>query len=77
MFYSILVSSLSLPRNVALRTFGKFLIVSSKKDKSAISPLFNDLEMLSSASDKPKLLAKNFSRNSNFDDSGIFACFPF
>ena len=27
--------------------------------------------MLSSASDKAKLFAKNFSKNSNFDDSGI------
>ena len=28
--------------------------------------------MLSSASDKAKLFAKNFSENSNLDDSGIF-----
>ena len=28
--------------------------------------------MLSSASDKAKLFAKNFSKNSNLDDSGIF-----
>ena len=34
-------------------------------------PLFKDLEVLSSGSDKAKLLVKNFSRNSNLEDSGI------
>ena len=41
------------------------------KGKSAIPPLFNDLEVLSSASDKAKLFAENVSKNSNLDDSGI------
>ena len=41
------------------------------KGKSAIPPLLNDLELLSSASDKAKLFAENFSKNSNVDDSGI------
>ena len=41
------------------------------KGKSAIPPLFNDLEVLSSASDKAKLFAENSSKNSNLDDSGI------
>ena len=41
------------------------------KGKSAIPPLFNRHEVLSSASDKAKLFAKNFSKNSNLDDSGI------
>ena len=41
------------------------------KGKSAIPPLFNRPEVLSSASDKAKLFAKNFSKNSNLDDSGI------
>ena len=41
------------------------------QSKSAIPPLFNGPEMLSSASDKAELLAKNFSKNSNLDDSGI------
>ena len=41
------------------------------KGKSAIPPLFNSLELLSSASDKAKLFAENFSKNSNLDDSGI------
>ena len=38
---------------------------------SAIPPLFNRPEVLSSASDKAKLFAKNFSKNSNRDDFGI------
>ena len=41
------------------------------KGKSAISSLFNGPEVLPSAFDKPKLFAKNFSKNSNLDDSGI------
>ena len=41
------------------------------KGKSAIPPLFNGPGVLSSASDKAKLFAKNFSENSNLDDSGI------
>ena len=41
------------------------------KGKSAIPPLFNGPEVLSSASAKAKLFAENFSRNSNLDDSGI------
>ena len=41
------------------------------KGKSAIPPLFNDLEVLSSASDKAKVFAKNLSKNSNLDDLGI------
>ena len=41
------------------------------KGKSAIPPLFNGPEVLSSASDKAKLFAKNFSKNSNLLDSGI------
>ena len=41
------------------------------KCKSAIPPLSNRLEVLSSASDKAKLFAENFSLNSNLDDSGV------
>ena len=44
-------NSLSIPRNLALGTFGELLTV------------------FSSASDKAKLFAKNFSKNSNLDDS--------
>ena len=41
------------------------------KGKSAIPPLFSGPEVLSSASDKAKLFANNFFKNSNLDDSGI------
>ena len=41
------------------------------KDKSAIPPLFNVLEVLCSASNKAKLFAENFFKNSNLDGSGI------
>ena len=41
------------------------------KGKSAIPPLFNGPEVLSSASDKAKLFAENFPLNSNLDDSGV------
>ena len=47
--------------------FRDLLIVSSTK----VNPLCNGPEVLSSASDKAKLFAKNFSKNSNLDDSGI------
>ena len=39
--------------------------------KSAVPPLFNGPEVLSSASDKANLFAKNFFENSNLGDSGI------
>ena len=48
------------------------------KGKSPILPLFNRPEVLSSASDRAKLFAKNFSRNSNLGESGIISlCFHF
>ena len=47
------------------------------KGKSAIPPLFNGPKVFSSASDKSKLFAKNFSKNSNRDGSGIYlSVFP-
>ena len=42
------------------------------KGKSAIPLLLNGLEVLPSASDGAKLFAKNFSKNSNLEDSDIF-----
>ena len=42
-----------------------------KKGKSALPPLFNNPEGFSSVSDKAKLFADNFSKNSNLDYSGI------
>ena len=41
------------------------------KSKSAITPLLSGSEMLSSASDKAKLFAENFPKNSNLDDSSL------
>ena len=41
------------------------------RGKSAIPPLFNRPDVLSSASDKARLFAENFSKNSNLDGSGI------
>ena len=41
------------------------------KGKYAIPPLFRGLEGLSSACDKGKLFAENFSKNSNLNGSGI------
>ena len=46
-------------------------VIVLNKGESAIPPIFNSPEVLSSASDKAKLFAKNFSKNSNRDDSGI------
>ena len=53
------------------RDFWQIAISVLNKDKSAIPPLLNGPEVLSSASDKAKLFAENFSMNSNIDDSGI------
>ena len=58
------------PRNLPLWTFRKLLIVFSTK-VNLLTPLFNNPEVLSSASDKAKLFAENFSKNSNLDNSGI------
>ena len=41
------------------------------KGKSAMPPLFNGPEVFSSASDEAKLFVKNFSLNSNLDESGV------
>ena len=67
--------NLSLSKNLVLGTLGDSVL---NKGKSAIPPLFNGPEVLSSASDKAKLFAKNFSKNSNLDDTRIsLSVFPF
>ena len=67
-----------LPRNLALHDFWQIANSVLNQDKSALTPLFNGLEVLSSASDKAKLFAENYSKNSNLDDSGIsLSAFPF
>ena len=47
------------------------------KGKSTVPPQFNSPELLSSASDRAKLFAKNLSNNSNFDDLGILYLFSY
>ena len=42
-----------------------------KSPRPPLFPLFNSLEVLSSALDKAKLLVRNFSENSNLHDLGI------
>ena len=64
-------TSPSLSRNMALGTFWQIANSVLNKSKSAIPPLFNGPEILSSASDKGKLFAKSFSKNSNLDVSVI------
>ena len=51
---------------------GLLLFCVLSKGQSAIPPLFIGPEVLSSASEKAKLFDKNFSKNSNLDDSGIY-----
>ena len=65
----------SLSRNVAFRTFGELPIVLSRKVNLPYPPI-NDSEVLPSASDKAKLFAENFSKNSNLDDSVFLYLFP-
>ena len=47
--------------------FWRFANSALNKGRSATPPLFNGPEVLSSASDKAKLFAKNFSKNSNLE----------
>ena len=49
----------------------QYILKAACKSKSTIPPLFNGPEVLSFASDKPKLFHENFSKSSNLDDSGI------
>ena len=51
--------------------FWRITISFLSKGKSVIPPLFNRPKVLSSASDRAKLFAENFSKKSNLDDSGI------
>ena len=66
------------PEKRGSRNFWRIANSVLNKGKSTIPPLFNGPEVLSSASDKAKLFAENFSKNSNLDDSGIsLHAFPF
>ena len=57
-------------QKLGFRDFWRIANSVLNKSKSAI-PLFKDPEVLSSASDKAKVFAKNFSKNSNLDGSAI------
>ena len=47
------------------------------KDKSAVLSLFNSPKVLSSTSNEAKLFTKNYSNNTNLNDSGIsLSVFP-
>ena len=61
------IFKLSAPRKLALRTFGELTKV------NLLYLLYSTATrcLLSSASDKAKLFAKNFTKNSNLDDSNI------
>ena len=61
----------ALTNRVVIQDFWQIANSVLNKGKSAIPPLFNGPEVLSSASDKAKLFAKNFSNKTNLDDSGI------
>ena len=63
----------SLPRNLALGTFGKLLIVFSTKVDLLYLLYSNCMEVLSSTSDKAKSFAKNFYMDSNLNNSSIFS----
>ena len=58
-------------QKLGFRDFWRIADSVLNKGKSAIPPLFNGPEVLSSASDKAKLFVENFSKNYNLDDSGI------
>ena len=58
-------------QKLALRDFWPVANNVLNKGKSAIPPLFYGSDVLSSASDKAKLLAENFCKNSNLDNSSI------
>ena len=59
----------SLPRNLALWTFSESSVVFTAQVN--LPPQFSGPEVLCTASDKAKLFAENFSKNSNLDDSDI------
>ena len=66
----------SFPRNMALKTFGGIANSVRNKRESAIPPLFNGPEVLLLLL-LTKFFAKNSSKNSNLDDTGIsLSIFP-
>ena len=58
-------------QKIASRDFWGIANSVLNKDKYVIPTLFSNQKVLPSASEKTKLVPKNFSKNSNLDDSGI------
>ena len=67
----ILTKESIISQKLGSRDLWRFANSVLNKGKPALPPLFNALEVLSSASGKAKLFAENFFMNSNLDDSGI------
>ena len=67
--HKLVKKSPSFPRTLDLGTFGANSVLN--KGKSSIPPLFNGSGVLSSASDKAKLFAKDLYQSPGFDESGI------
>ena len=70
--YSYKTKNLITSQKLGSRDFRGTIISVLNKGKSAIRLLFNGSEVLSSASDKAKLYPKNFSKNFNINDTGIY-----
>ena len=58
-------------QKLGFQDFWQIADIVLNKGKSAMPPLFSGPEVVSSASDKAKLFAENFSKSFNLDDSGI------
>ena len=76
-FIQRLLQQVIISRKLVSQDFWQIANCVLNKGKSAIPPIFNSPEVLSSASDKAKLFAENFFKNSNLDESVLFTCFPF
>ena len=66
--YAIKTKESIISQKLGSRDFWRIANSVLNKGKSGIPPLFSDPEVLSSASDKVKLFAENFSKNSNLND---------
>ena len=65
------------PQKLGFQDFQQIANSVLNKDKSAVLSLFNGPEVLSSTSNEAKLFTKNYSNNTNLNDSGIsLSVFP-
>ena len=69
--YANITKESIISQKLGSRDFWRIVSSVLNKGKSAVPPFFNGPDVLSSASDKTKLFAKNFSKNCNLEDSGI------